>query len=218
MSNLLKTSICILSQVLGEAVFFPSKESVLDNLTVYFAPFKNTRVVLDCTEIALERPGDLQSRILTYSHYKKTYTAKVLVGCAPSGMITFVGTAFGGRASDSFLTKESAILDQCMPYVDRVMVDKGFLIENLCADARIRMDRPPFLQKQRQLEQTQALKNEQIARARVHVERAIQRLKAFKVLQQRFPSQLLPVLDNIVKLLAGLANLSKPILSSDKFL
>lgn len=217
-SNLLKCCVCILSRVLGEAVFFPSKESVLDNLNVYFSPFKNTRVVLDCTEITLERPGDLASRILTYSHYKKNYTAKVLVGCAPSGMITFVGTAFGGRTSDSFLTKESAILDQCMPYVDHVMVDKGFLIESLCDDARVRMDRPPFLRKKRQMESSDALKNEQIARARVHVERAIQRLKAFKVLQQKFPTQLLPVLDHTVKLLAGLTNLSKPILSSDKFL
>ncbi|KAM7292989.1 uncharacterized protein ISCGN_026121 [Ixodes scapularis] len=161
-SNLLKCCVCILSRVLGEAVFFPSKESVLDNLTVYFSPFKNTRVVLDCTEITLERPGDLASRILTYN--------------------------------------------------------KGFLIESLCDDARVRMDRPPFLRKKRQMESSDALKNEQIARARVHVERAIQRLKAFKVLQQKFPTQLLPVLDHTVKLLAGLTNLSKPILSSDKFL
>ncbi|XP_029850196.2 uncharacterized protein LOC115332061 [Ixodes scapularis] len=211
-SNLLKCCVCILSRVLGEAVFFPSKESVLGNLTVYFSPFKNTRVVLDCTEITLERPGDLASRISTYSHYKN-YTAKVLVG-----MITFVGTAFGGRTSDSFLTKESAILDQCVPYVDHGMVDKGFLIESLCDDARVRMDRPPFLRKKRQMESSEALKNEKIARARVHVERAIQRLKAFKVLQQKFPTQLLPALDHTVKLLAGLTNLSKPILSSDKFL
>lgn len=43
-----------------------------------------------------------------YSHYKKTYTLKVLIGYAPTGMFTFVSRAFGGRTSHSFITKESS--------------------------------------------------------------------------------------------------------------
>lgn len=217
-ASILKISICILARVVAEAVFFPSKESILENLTIYFQQYKHTRVVLDCTEVALERPKDLTSRLLTYSHYKKTYTVKVLIGCAPSGMITLVGTGYGGRASDAQLTARSDVLNKCMPHVDHVMVDKGFLIENLCEDARISMDRPPFLKKRRQMEKHEALRNQAIARARVHVERAIQRLKVYKILQQKFPLQLLPVFDKVVLLLAGVVNLSRPILAEDKFL
>lgn len=198
--------------------FFPSKESVLENLTVYFKRYRNTRVVLDCTEIGIERPRDLASRLLTYSHYKKTYTVKVLIGCAPSGMITVVGAGYGGRASDSQLTARSDVLDLCMPYVDHVMVDKGFLIKKLCENARVTMDRPPFLKKRQQMEEHESLRNQAIARARVHVERVIQRLKLYKVLQQKFPLQLLPVFDKVVLLLAGVVNLSRPILAEDKFL
>ncbi|XP_064461743.1 uncharacterized protein LOC135371699 [Ornithodoros turicata] len=187
-------------------------------MTIYFKHYKNTRVVLDCTEVALERPSDLTSRLLTYSQYKRQYTIKILIGCSPSGMICVVGQGHGGRASDSHLTSQSNVLDMCMPYVDHVMVDKGFLIETLCDDARVRMDRPPFLKKRRQMEEREALQNQAIARARVHVERVIQRLKAYKILQQKFPLQLLPVFDKVVLLLAGVVNLSRPILAEDKFL
>ncbi|XP_064461554.1 uncharacterized protein LOC135371427 [Ornithodoros turicata] len=217
-SNIIKSAICILAEILGTAVFFPSKESVLENLTVYFDKFKNTRIVLDCTEVALERPGDLVSRILTYSHYKKTYTAKVLIGCTPSGFISFVSQAFGGRASDTHVTKESGVLSMCLPYTDHVMTDKGFLIEHQCDDARVRLIRPPFLKQRKQMRESEALANQKIARARVHVERAIQRIKAYKILQQKFPTQLLPVFDNVVRLLCGLVNLSRPILSEERFL
>ncbi|KAG0416726.1 hypothetical protein HPB47_006172, partial [Ixodes persulcatus] len=71
-------------------------------LTTYFWEFKDTRMVLDCTEIEIERPKDLMSRLLTYSHYKRTYTAK-----------------------------QSQLLDRCTPHVDSVIVDKEFLINEL---------------------------------------------------------------------------------------
>ncbi|XP_064464414.1 uncharacterized protein LOC135375688 [Ornithodoros turicata] len=123
-SKIMKTAICILARVLGEAVFFPTKESVMDNMTIYFKQYKNTRVVLDCTEVALERPSDLTSRLLTYSQYKRQYTIKILIGCSPSGMICVVGQGHGGRASDSHLTSQSNVLDMCMPYVDISVVSR----------------------------------------------------------------------------------------------
>lgn len=144
-SGLLKCCICILPSILRGAVFFPLKESVRYSLTSYCIVQKHTSDT-DCTQIVLERPGDLPSCILTYGRYKG-YTLKVLVGCAPSGMITFIGTGFGKQMSDSCLTKESVLLDQCMPYVAHVMVDQGSPIENLCDDACIKINRfPIFMQ------------------------------------------------------------------------
>ncbi|XP_042146290.1 uncharacterized protein LOC121835842 [Ixodes scapularis] len=216
-SENLKTAICILSHVLGAAVFIPSDESIKENLTVYFRKFPHTKIILDCTEIAIQRPADLTSRIITYSHYKKTYTAKVLIGCAPSGMITFVSNAYGGRTSDCFITKESKVLEKCSP-LEQVMVDKGFLIDKLCDDARVELVRPPFLRNKQRMSRTDAVLNQDIARARVHVERAIQRLKVFRILQQRFPTHLMPLFDDVMKLVAGIVNLSPPIFAHDKFL
>ncbi|CAN8028488.1 unnamed protein product [Ixodes persulcatus] len=180
-SENLKTAICILSHVLGAAVFIRSDDSIEENLTVDFRKFPHTKIILNCTEIAIQRPADLTSRIITYSHYKKTYTAKVLIGCAPTGMIIFVSNAYGGRTSDCFITKESKVLERCSP-LEPVMVHKGFLIDKLCDDARVELVRPPFLRNKQQMSCRYAVLSQDIGSARVHVERAIQHLKVFKIL------------------------------------
>ncbi|XP_064479176.1 uncharacterized protein LOC135392391 [Ornithodoros turicata] len=216
-ANICKECIDILAVVLGKAVFWPSRNAVKNCMTKYFAKYPNTRAVLDCTEIKIERPSDLQSRILTYSHYKQTYTAKVLVCETPGGLISYVSEAYGGRTSDTHIVKYSKVLDKCERN-DAVMVDKGFLIESFCNEKGIEMIRPPFLKSQNQLTQQEGRKNQSIAQARVHVERAIHRMKLFKILQNRIPLELFPCIDAIITITAGIANLSKPLFSVDKFL
>ncbi|XP_064475617.1 uncharacterized protein LOC135389506 [Ornithodoros turicata] len=154
--------------------------------------FGRTRVVLDCTEVPIEKAKDLQSRMLTYRQYKKGHTAKVLIGCAPSGLINFVSESYGRRASDCEITGGSGVLNLCTAFKDEVMVDKGFLIDTLCSDVNLELTRPPFLKKQKQMSEADALRNKEIVRPRVHVERAIQRLNAYKILQQKSPVHMLP--------------------------
>lgn len=62
---------------------------MLENLTAYFQRHRNKRVVLDRTKVAIERPRVLASRLVTTL---STYAVKVLIGYAPSGMVTVVGT------------------------------------------------------------------------------------------------------------------------------
>lgn len=64
----------------------------------------------------------------------------------------------------------------------------------------------------------EAVLNQQIASARVHVERAIQRMKLFKILKNRYPRQLFPVINEVLLVAAGIVNLSRPILAEEKFL
>nr|XP_054921717.1 uncharacterized protein LOC126521601 [Dermacentor andersoni] len=146
-SNIFKDSVVILASILEHAIFWPTKTAVVNCLTMYFKEYKDTRMVFDCTEIEIERPKDLVSRLLTYSHYKRTYTAKVLVSETPGGLISYVSPAYGGKASDTYIKKECRVLDKRIPHVDSVMVDKGFLIGELCKEKNIKMIRPPFLMK-----------------------------------------------------------------------
>ncbi|KAH9367042.1 hypothetical protein HPB48_021924 [Haemaphysalis longicornis] len=216
-SKIFKESIVVLSGILKHAVFSPTKDAITANMTVYFKDHAETRVVLDCTEINIEKAKDLKSRLLTYSHYKKTYTAKVLVGETPGGLISYVSPAYGGKASDSYIVKHTGMLDLCEPHKDAVMVDKGFLIQELCDEKHLKLIRPPFL-KEPQLSTADAVANQSIARARVHVERAIQRMKAFKILQSRFDLDMLPYIDSIITVIVGVTNLSKPLFSDKRFL
>ncbi|XP_064458895.1 uncharacterized protein LOC135369175 isoform X2 [Ornithodoros turicata] len=215
-AKIFKLSVCILSEILGQATYWPEKEEVLNNITSHFKGYTDTRVVLDCTEVPLQRPKDLNSRILTYSHYKRTYTAKILVGETPGGMISFVSKGYGGKASDSLITDESEVLALCEPYTDAVMADKGFLIDKQCEDARVTLYRPPFLGKKGQLSERAALQNQSIAAARVHVERAIQRMKVFKILREPFDADMLPYFDKVITIIAGIVNLSRPIINATR--
>ncbi|XP_064475708.1 uncharacterized protein LOC135389603 [Ornithodoros turicata] len=217
-SNIFKESVQTLAAVLQHAIFQPTKEAVLACLTKYFQRFSSTRMILDCTEIPLQQPTDLASRLLTYSHYKKTHTVKILVCETPGGLISYLSPAYGGRTSDTHITKESKVLETCEPHIDSVMVDKGFLIDDLCSEHAIKLIRPPFLKKKKQFSPHEAEQTQSIASARVHVERAIQRMKLFKILQQRFPLELLPYINDITTIVAALANIGKPIFSENKFL
>lgn len=217
-SEIFKSTITVLAGILAKAVYWPSKEAVVDNLTVHFKKYSNVRAVLDCTEIPLQRPRDLESRLLTYSWYKGTYTGNVLICETPGGHISYISQVYGGRASDSFITKESKIMEKFLPSIDSVMVDKGFLIEQLCLEYHIEMVRPPFLRKNKQLTKHDAERNKSIAAARVHVERAIQRMKQYKILTSNLGIELFPYIDGIMQVVAGIVNLSKPIFTSDKFL
>ena len=97
------------------------------------------------------------------------------------------------------------------------MVDKGFLIESECAAFNIDLIRPPFLPGKKQFSYEEAELNRGIAAARVHIERANQRIKIFKILRNRFPWSLIGYADYIFNIVCALVNLSSPILSADKF-
>ncbi|XP_077489145.1 uncharacterized protein LOC144099784 [Amblyomma americanum] len=217
-SEIFKASLRILAEISKHAVFWPSKEVVVDNLTVYFKEYSSVRAVLDCTEISIQRPKDMESQPLTYSWYKGVYTAKVLVCETPGGHISYVSKAYGGRASDSHITKESKILELFLPSIYSVMLDKGFLTDKLCLEHQITMVRPPFLPKIKQLMKNEDEKNQSIAGARIHLERAIERMKVFKILTGNLGTELFAYIDDIIEVIAGIVNLSKPIFCSDKFL
>jgi len=110
------------------------------------------------------------------------------------------------------------ILDKC-EFGDAVMVDKGFLIRDECLERGLMMYQPPFLSKRRhyKLSKEEALLTAQIARARVHVERVIQRMRIFKILSDQLSSHLFPYVDDILVVCAALTNLGPSVLSMDKF-
>ena len=182
-----------------------------------FQCFRKVRVVLDCTEVSVERHSCLDCRISAYSHYHGGESVKVMIGCSPAGTITFVSDAYGGKASDKKIFNDSGLIEKLEPYVDAVMVDKGFMIDEECLFNAVELVRPPFLRNSKQLSPADAKMTRSIAHARVHVERVIQRVKQFSVLKNKLPWSMLPYVDHIFTVVCALTNLSPPILAGDKF-
>ena len=77
--------------------------------------FKKCCVIIDCTELFIERPSDLLARAQVWSNYKHHSTAKFLIGITPQGTISFVSKCAGGRMSDKEITEQCGIMEYLLP-------------------------------------------------------------------------------------------------------
>ena len=216
-SNIFATIVPILASIFGTFIQWPVKEEVVANCSKNFRTFQNVRVVLDCTEILVQKSKCLSECIALYSHYYKDLTIKYLIAATPAGLITFFSKGYGGKASDKFIFLQNNIIEMLEPHIDAVMTDKGFLINEICDKSFIKLIRPPFLRSKKQFSQEEAISSQKTARVRVQIERTIQRIKIFGILKSRIPYHLLNLIDHIIIIAAGITNLSIPILSDDKF-
>ena len=176
-TNTIHKWINILYVALKFLIRWPSREEVRKTLPECFhGKFQKAVVIIDCTEIFIERATNLLARSQTWSNYKSHNTVKYLIGITPQGTISFVSEAWGGRASDKAITKESGILSQLLPG-DLVLADRGFNIGDLVAEYRAEAVLPAFTKGKSQLSAKEVLESRELARVRIHVERLIGMVK-----------------------------------------
>jgi DDE superfamily endonuclease/Helix-turn-helix of DDE superfamily endonuclease len=218
-SNIFKTILFALHKLLFSSCMcvVPSRSKCLNALPACFKPFPNCRQIWDCTEVSIEIPrGNLEAQRMTYSSYKSKNTFKGLVSIAPNGTIVFCSKLFSGNTSDKEIVLQSGVLETCVAG-DMVMADKGFLIHDILPPG-VTLNIPPFLDNQsRQFSEQQVLQTRLIARARIHVERAIQRAKQYNILNI-IPSHYRDVASVIFQTCFALVNLQSPIVSVDESL
>ena len=90
--------------------------------------FQNARCITDCFEFFIVRLLSFQARAATYSNYKKHNTVKVFIAVAPTGSISFISKAWGGRVSDKVdITQKCGFLDM-IEGGHLVLADRGFNI------------------------------------------------------------------------------------------
>ena len=168
-----------------------------------------------CSEVRIEEINCVDCQVKTYSSYYGDFTLKWLIGIAPSGEIIFISPVYGGRTSDKFITNDSGILNLLEPD-DGVMVDEGFLIDDEVASVGCELIRPPFMEGKDRFSVDEDKENADIAQLRVHVERAIQRVKVFDILQGKLRRSLQPQAEKILTIICGLVNLQEPIIANNE--
>lgn len=171
----------------------------------YKKDFPNTLVIIDCTELKVQKPSFLHSQSQCYSDYKSSTTSKGLVGVDPRGSVIFSSMLFTGSLSDKDITEESGFLKLLSDLIqsgklqngDGVMADKGFHIEKEIAAVGLKLNIPPFASCASQMKASEVAETVKIAKHRVHVERAISRIKQFKILSGKMSLSFFSIIDQI---------------------
>lgn len=176
--------------------------------------YSSTRVIIDCTEIKTQVPKSLVLNSQLYSHYKGANTFKGLIGIAPHGAVTFVSCLYTGCMSDVEITKLSGLIE-LLEKNDSLMADKGFTIEKLLKDHDVALNIPPFLHSNQSFTPAEVSKTQEIAKVRIHVERAIARIKLYNIFSRPIPITLTGTINQLWTVAALLTNFQGPLINQD---
>ena len=91
-------------------IAWPTMQQVRRNLPKSFAKFPRTRVIIDCTEIKIQKPTGPSAQKVTWSNYKSSNTFKLLVEISPTGAFTFFSKLWSGGVSDRHITIKSGLI------------------------------------------------------------------------------------------------------------
>lgn len=197
-------------QCFSSIVFLPELKTLQQRIPNCFHNFSDTRIVLDCTEIFIQTPSSLENKCQTYSNYKSHNTFKSLIGISMTGAVCLVSKLWGGSTSDVHITRNCGLLETLQPG-DAVMADKGFVhIQQDLEKMGVKLYCPPFKTKS-QFSKEEVEINRRIASARIHVERKMEQIKNFRILQGLLPLALAPIANDLFFVCAALTNVLPPL-------
>ncbi|XP_077523140.1 uncharacterized protein LOC144133976 [Amblyomma americanum] len=207
--------ILMLDKDLAAITTFPSLAEVQQHMPSHFRQYPNTRIILDTTEVRIQKPSGLNAQRYTFSNYKFANTMECLVGATRDCYISFVSPLFGGGTSDRSIVEETGVLDLLEPG-DGVMADKGFKVTDLLPP-HVDLYMSPFrIPGKRQMSANDVRGTKQVASARVHIERVIRRIKEYHILDKPFPINMLDIADQIFATCARLSNFRRPLLNTKR--
>jgi hypothetical protein len=157
-------------------------------------------------------PSSLQLNRELFSSYKSHATFKGLIGISPGGATTYISQLYTGSISNREIVRRSGFLDLPLEQGDSVMADKGFTIEDLLP-LGVTLNLSPFLGSSSQMPAGDVVKTHEIASLRIHVERAINKIKNFHIFDRGVPLHQFGLIDQIWSVCAILCNAQPNIIS-----
>jgi len=211
-SNVIKTLISVLHEILFIGIMsqgMPSQLKCKSSMPRCFEEFSSCRLVMDATEITVDIPVDMNKQAACYSNYKSRHTVKVLTCVAPNAAIVYCSHAYPGSTSDVAIVQHCGIIDS-MCAGDLILADKGFTIHSLLPDG-VNLNIPPFLRGKTQFTREEGEMCRKIAKARIHIERANERIQNFAILSH-ITLHYRDFVDKIIQLCCVLVNFQAPLL------
>ena len=201
-----------LSNAMEFLIVWPERDTLRNHLPKCFHRYKNCVAIIDCTEIFIERPFNLQARAQTWSNYKNTNTIKYLLAITPAGAVSFLSRGWGGRVSEKEITIKSGFLD-VLQHGDLILADRGFTISEELATYGATLKVPNFTKGKSQMSGKEVGASRKISNVRIHVERVIGRLRKFRILQSTLPITQVKFLDHVMIIISALVNINNSVIS-----
>lgn len=184
--------------------------------TSFKKTFPSTRVIIDGTEIPIEKPANMKDQSGTWSSYKNRNTLKALIGISPRGFVSYVSDSYGGSASDRQIIERSELLkEDLFEKNDSIMADRGFVVQDLFCLKQVYVNVPTVLRGMNQLPPEKVVRDRKISSKRVHVERVIGLAKHYRILEQTLDHSYVPIGGRILFVCFALTNF-KPCIVSGK--
>lgn len=216
-SRIFRNWIKVLAKELLFLIIWPEKTALRKNMLRCFKKHQKCICIIDCTEIYIQRPLNLNSRVQTWSNYKNTNTIKYLVEMNPAGPVSFLSEGWGGRVSVKKITMKSGFLDK-LEHGDMILADRGFTIERELSMKGATLAIPDFTHGKTQMLTASVEKSRRISNIRIHIEIVIGRLRTFRVLNQIIPISQVDLLDDIMVVVCALVNFNESVVNSKRFL
>ena len=193
-SRIFTTWINYIYLCLGSLCIWPPRDTVIVKMPDDFRrDYGTTMVIIDCLELKLQVPSSRQMQSKTYSDCKSTNTFKCLIGVDSRGGIMFISQLHTGRISDQEICHRSEFFSLLQQKLnagellpgDAVMADKGFLIQHELEEMGLCSNIPPFLRDKVRFSPLENIQTHTIAQHRIHVERAIAKIRRFSIFERR---------------------------------
>ena len=137
---------------------------------------------------------------------------KFLIAITLNGAVSWLSPLYGGQVSDIHIVRDSGFLGILEPF-DPVMADRGFKIKTELAMKQCNLAIPPSAAEGAQMLPNDVKETSNIANVRIYVEKAIGRLKDFRILKLQQPLLHLLIMNNILYVCTALTNLRRPLVS-----
>ena len=200
-TSIITTFIVFLSLELKPLIYWPTPDE-----TIPYKHFHFSGTFDKCegigTEQWIEHSKTRDAQYQTYSSYKSNNTLKKLIFFAKSGSISYISEA----CTDCFITEDTNISAKFTPGF-MVLFDEGFNVQDLFLSRQVKCVLPPFVPSKCQFKRSEVYQGKRIARARIHIERVIGRLKEFRLLNHVLPTNMTDLCDHFWNVSGEIVNM-----------
>ena len=160
----------MLVDVLGQLFHFLPKHMVKCNPAPCNKYWPSIVIVMDCIEVFIKAPSDLQANKEVFSNYKQHDPDKFLVATSQNMTAFFISHGWSGCASGKTITLSLEDL-QWLALDDTAMSDNGFLVGSDLAARNIKLVMPSFDRSEwLQFTSMEIVSSEKVSKGRVNIE------------------------------------------------